>query len=86
MSTYLKDLSPQHNYDLGLTLGLHYPNLQKMNKFPHDMIAAWLRQEDTVPQNPPTWQTLASALESIGQTGIASQVKSELCPFQSTTI
>ena len=86
MSTYLKDLSPQHIHELGLALGLQYPNLQKMNNIPHDMIAAWLRQEDMVPQNPPTWQALASALESIGQTGTALLVKSSYCSYQSTTV
>ena len=86
VSTYLKDLSPQQICELGLALGLQYPNLQKMNNILHDMIAAWLRQEDMATQNPLTWLTLVSALKSIGQTGIALQVKSNYCPSQSTSV
>ena len=86
VSTYLKDLTCQHICDLGLALGLEYPNLQRMAQFPHDMVAAWLRQEDIVPTNPPTWTTLASALESIGQMGIALKIRSKFCLYQSTAV
>ena len=84
--TYLKDLTSQHICDLGLALGLKYPNLKKMDNVPHDMVAAWLRQEDMVPTNPPTWTTLASALESIGQTGIALNIRTKFCQYQSTAV
>ena len=83
---FLKDLCPEHILALGSTLGLMYPKLTKMKNIPHDMVAAWLRQEDKVPRNPPTWLTLASALQSIGQTGIANNVKRQYCPTQITTV
>ena len=75
----LSDLSPQVVVELGLALGLKYPRLQGMTKMPQDMVASWLRQEDMVPKQPPTWTTLTAALESIGQTGIATDIKSQNC-------
>ena len=86
VSTYLKDLTRQHICDLGLALGLEYSNLQRMTNFPHDMVAAWLRQEDMVPSKPPTWTTLASVLESIGQTGIALKIRTKFCLYQRTAV
>ena len=83
---YLKDLSIQHIQELGLALGLKYPNLQKMTNLPQDMVAAWLRQEDMVPRNPPTWITLADKLNSIGQTGIAQSVHSGTSLTKTSTV
>ena len=76
----LSDLSPPLVIELGLTLGLKYPRLQGMTNVPQDMVASWLRQEDMVPKQPPTWTTLITALESIGQTGMARDIESQYCP------
>ena len=48
-----------------------------MKSLPEDMIAAWLREEDnvTMTSGPPSWMSLVTALEAVGQRGIASKIK-----------
>ena len=77
----LRNLSTQNIYDLGLSLGLKYPNLQIMKNLPEDMLAAWMQQEDMMSRNPTTWTVLASALESIGQTSAGLRVKDTRMPY-----
>ena len=61
---------------LGVALGLHYPKLSDM-KSTEEMVEAWLNREYNVlsKSGTPTWSTLASALDAIGQTGIAEDVR-----------
>lgn len=63
---------------LGLSLGLYYPSLVKMQMLPHDMVHAWLLRMDNVPKQSgtPTTQTLIQALESQGLSGHTEKVKS----------
>ena len=63
---------------LGLSLGLYYPSLVKMQMLPHDMVHAWLLRMDNVPKQSgtPTTETLIQALESQGLSGHAEKVKS----------
>lgn len=76
----LKDLPPSELRNLGGALGLSYMTLAKMidQDLPNKMVAAWLRRQDYVKKRSgePTWSTLASKLEEIGQTGLAEDVKS----------
>ena len=55
---------------MGGALGLAYNALKKMKSLPGDMVAAWLRKEDFVSEEP-TWRTLIEALKRVGQGGIA---------------
>lgn len=63
--------------DLGGALGIHLPRLNRMTQLPQDMIASWLRKEDSVQKcsGEPTWSTLVAALLKIGQTGIAGEIQ-----------
>ena len=48
--------------------------------FLDDMVAAWLRREDSVDsRSPPTWRNLVKALrhERVKQTGIANTIENE---------
>ena len=78
ITNYLRILDKDHCISLGLAFGLEYPNLNKMKRYPEDVVAAWLRKQDNVCiECLPTWSNLASALEQIGQKGIANEVKSK---------
>ena len=59
---------------LGLSLGLYYPTLVKMQLLPHDMVHAWLMKTDGVTETPST-ETLIRALESQNHVGIVDRVK-----------
>lgn len=65
---------------LGTALGLNYPKLLNMKYLPNDMVASWLRQEDRVPEEPPTWGRLIRALRSIDQNGIANTIEQDKYP------
>ena len=75
--TYLRDLDRQQICDLGGALGLTYSNLEKMRVFPDDMVAAWLRREDSVisVSGEPTWRRLVQALKRVGQGGVANKIE-----------
>ena len=75
------NLNRDHLIKLGLALGLFYPTLEKMNAFPTEMVVAWLNRQDNVLQESgePTWRRLADALEKIGQTGIATDIRGSKC-------
>ena len=58
---------------MGGALGLAYDIIEKMKELPEDMVAAWLRKEDYVREEP-TWNSLVKALKSVGQAGIAQKI------------
>ena len=61
---------------VGGALGLAFNVLQKMKSLPEDMVAAWLRKEEYVSEDP-TWRTLIKALRRVGQTGIADTIEND---------
>ena len=69
-----------HIYNLGLVLGLTQTKVKaKMDSdtFLDDVITAWLRREDKVPEKgEPSWTVLVNALKHprVGQTGIANDI------------
>ena len=73
----LRDLNNEQIIKLGAKLGLSFPALQRMKTLPEDMVAAWLREEDkvTTTSGPPSWTSLVTALEAVGQMGIASKIR-----------
>ena len=75
-----KELSYLDNQELirlGTALGLLYPHLKRMMNLPGDMVDSWLRKDDNVlnKSGPPTWASLAKALEAIDHTGIAAMIR-----------
>ena len=80
VTQYLTDLEPAQILRLGGALGLHYPNLKKMQTPLEDMVEAWLRKDDNVLERsgPPTWKSLVKALETIGNIGIADKIKEDM--------
>ena len=73
VSQYLKDMDREEVIRLGIALGLSFIKLKGMNMFPEDVIAAWLRGDNEC--DPPSWTSLATALEGTGHTAIASKVR-----------
>lgn len=71
--SHLQSLDNDQIMDLGGALGLSYTRLQKMKHLPDNMVAAWLRKENYV-NDDPTWNTLIKALEKVGQAGIAKAI------------
>ena len=73
----LTDLGNAELMSLGGALGLHYPHLQRMAPLMEELISSWLRSEDSVIAvgGPPSWASLAQALRSIGQNGIANNIE-----------
>ena len=70
--------------ELGLQLGLYMPTLEdiddkcrgNLRKCLQDCLAAWLRKEDKVTsKGGPTWTSLVTALDKIGEHKIAIYVK-----------
>ena len=75
---YLKKLDRSQIEKLGGELGLSIFNLEKMQNLPGDMVKAWLRREDGVMEkcgDSLTWEALVKALDKIGQTGIADEIR-----------
>ena len=48
--------------------------LRRMKSLPDEMVAAWLRREDYVSEDP-TWRVLVTALRRVGQAGVAETVE-----------
>ena len=73
----LEDLDKKDVIKLGTALGLSYIKLKKMETFPEDMAAAWLRGDDDVNKKsgPPSWESLATALDRTRHTDIASKAR-----------
>ena len=70
--------------ELGLQLGLYMPTLEDIDdkcrgnlcKCLQECLAAWLRKEDKVTsKGGPTWTSLATALDKIGEHKIASDIR-----------
>ena len=72
---YLNSLPTPQIKILGSELGLDFTRLTNMDQatLSQDMVTAWLRKDDNVKET--TWQALITALESVGHTGIASDIK-----------
>ena len=66
VSSCLGLLDEDQILSVGGALGLAYNVLKKMKSLPGDMVAAWLRKEDFVSEEP-TWRTLIEALKRVGQ-------------------
>ena len=75
----LKNLSNTDISSLGGALGLSYPKVEGASI--EKVVAAWLNREDNVLQRcgEPTWYNLRDALESIGQKGIAEDIRIKFC-------
>ena len=73
---FLKNLDKRDLKKLGGALGLSYPKLRNMEHLCEDMVAAWLNKEDKVMEQSgePSWNSLKTALEKIGQTGLANSI------------
>ena len=80
---YLCRMDTAKVVNLGVALGLNFTSLKNnMNSgtFVNDTIHAWLQKEDDVMQTgKPTWKTLVKALNSVGQTGIATKIENKKC-------
>ena len=65
---------------LGLTLGLLYPSLKKIEvdqrglveQSKTEMLAAWLQEQDNASQ--PSWSVLRAALERVGENELARSI------------
>ena len=73
----LKVLDDKSLINLGAALGLPYSNLTRMKSLPDEMVNAWLNEADNVTQSSgiPCSTSLSTALKAIGQSGVASKVK-----------
>ena len=83
---YLHDIPSNDLVRLGLELGLKYDRLKRLESvqsgnFCLDLISSWLREVDDVSERSgkPSWESLANALEEIGQNGIAKKVRDCRC-------
>ena len=77
-------------YQLGLYLGLYEPTLNAIEedcsgskKRLMKCISAWLKEEDNVKETGrgPSWLSLASALEAMGEDQIANNIKIKYCNY-----
>ena len=73
----LENLDKKDVIKLGTALGLSYIKLKKMETFPEDMVAVWLRGDDDVNEKSgsPSWESLATALDKTRHTDIASKAR-----------
>ena len=84
VTDYLQNIDKIHIYNLGLVLGLRHNKVKTMMDsatFLDDVIAAWLRKEDKVPEKgEPSWIVLVNALKHrrVGQTGIANDIAKDI--------
>ena len=77
----LVEMEKNQIHQLGLVLGLNHTKLktkmESSSTFLEDVIAAWLRQEDSVKmRGEPSWMVLIDALKipRVGQMGIAAKI------------
>ena len=79
VTTYLQELDGPKLIKIGLSLGLYYPTLKKLNPelILHDMVYAWLRKDDGVTKatGEPSWKSLSEALNDCGHQGLASMIR-----------
>ena len=73
---YLGQLSNANLMYIGVTLGLSYYRLVRMNNSHDDMVRAWLNQEDNIitTSGLPTWNSLCVALCKCGHGAIAAKI------------
>ena len=83
MKIFLWNLVDRDWITLGLHLGLHYSTLTKIRTDRHSnleeckmvMLAAWLQQQDNVPQTGvPSWSVLRAALRSMRKDELADKI------------
>ena len=76
---YVKNIGDEDLRRLGLALGLYLPTLKRMRNLPEDLTGAWLNREENVlkTSGEPTYERLAVAMEEIGQTGMALDVRDQ---------
>ena len=81
VSSLLEDLNNDEVIKLGTALGLAFNKLKKMTSLPDDMVGTWLRGDDDVikTSGPPTWESLATALDKTGHTEIAITIRRGKC-------
>ena len=80
---YLHHIPSKDLIKLGLELGLRYNKLKELEStetFCLNLISAWLREEDNVSERSgkPSWESLAKAMEEIGQNGIARSIRDNI--------
>ena len=86
----LRNFSASKWLDLGLHLGLYYHTLEFIERNNKDStrcllncLAKWLERHDRVDQfGAPTWTSLASALEKMGEMAVAESIRMEKIKFQ----
>ena len=74
-------------YDLGLQLGLYdntlkdiKANYENVTERFRECMSAWLREEDKVKdKDGPSWLSLVSALKTLEQNSIATDIKKRYC-------
>ena len=83
-SLQCNQFADHHWKELGLQLGLYMPTLENIDdkcrgnprKCLQECLAAWLRKEDKVTsKGGPTWTSLTTALDKIGEHKIASDIR-----------
>ena len=81
MSSLLEDLNNDEVMKLGTALGLDFNKLKRMTSLPYDMVEAWLRGDYDVikTSGPPSWESLATALNKTGHTKIAITIRRGKC-------
>ena len=75
---YLRDLTNDDLKKLGIHLGLTLSRLSNVSaeSLCHSMVNSWLREDDFVMAHaPPTWDSLANALETIRMNGLAFKIR-----------
>lgn len=78
---FLRKLENKNIIRLGVELGLDQIALKNTSSdsLLGDMISSWLRKDFNVEKKsgPPTWRSLCNALDEIGCTGCANDIKGE---------
>lgn len=78
VTQFLEVMTNEQLIEVGLGLGLLYIHLKRMHTLLHDMVDAWLNEEDSVTEKsgPPSWTSLMTVLEEVGMRGIAVKIRS----------
>ena len=61
---------------VGGALGLVFNVVRQMKVLPDETVAAWMRREDYVSEEP-TWRALIKALRRVGQAGLAQTIEND---------
>lgn len=82
VETYLDCIPPEGLINLGSALGLSFHKLQRLkhqDNLCYSIVSSWLREEGNVLERSgkPSWESLAAALERIGQNGIMRKILKE---------